>query len=152
MPIFLFLLFLIPGPQPADSLIDFSRLARAQGAQISLTDLEGLVLEGTLTSAGADALTMEFGNRQRVFTKDSIASADRVPDRAIDGLIKGALFGVLLGFVAASEPGDRTDFVCPFLMSSAIGWWIDDAKRNREPIYRASPKTLQPAVRLSLRF
>jgi hypothetical protein len=138
-------------PTSAESrLANFSRIAKAAGESISFITSDGMVREGLLVSASADAITMKFAGGEQVFSKSTIASVERMRDTTGDGALTGAAFGALLGvlFVAGGAPAEHV------LRSAAvygvIGWALDAANTNRQPLYRAS--SAGPTLRMSIRF
>jgi hypothetical protein len=68
-------------PTSAESrLANFSRIAKAAGESISFITSDGMVREGLLVSASADAITMKFAGGEQVFSKSTIASVERMRD------------------------------------------------------------------------
>ena len=155
---FLLLLFvLVPAPEPsAKAMMVFSRFARGAGKEISLVDKDGTVREGRLVSATADAVTMEFASGRRTFAKADVTSADRLRDSNTDGLIRGAVFGGVLGLIVfgAYDANPRGGVWLQVMGTyGAIGWTIDALNKNRQPIYRApAPAQAKPGLTFSLRF
>jgi hypothetical protein len=153
----LFLLFLLgPNGNGSESrLADFSRFTKAIGAEIAIVDREGIVREGVVMAASADEVTMSFSGTPKTFSRDAVASGERLRDGRRDGVIKGAIFGALAGFVVMqgypSEGSARAaGFVSTVAIYSGIGWVLDAAQTHREPIYRAQAPA--PGVKLSVRF
>lgn len=156
MGFLLLLIALIPGPKPSEqALMDFARFAKAIGEPIALVESDGAVREGRLAAAAADAVTMAFASGERVFQKDEIASADRLRDGTRDGFIKGALIGALLGVCITEAFGEGGDAGLTLRIAATygvLGWGLDAANKNRQPIYRAAGKPKQPAIKLAVRF
>ena len=140
-----------PGPS-AQALADFSRFSKAVGKPIALIDQEGAVREGMLASAAADSVTVAFAGGRRTFSQASIASAERLTDGVRDGIIKGALFGAVVGVFAAQGHDSQGSAVGGWFASvaiyGAIGAAIDASQTHRQPIYRAPAA----AMKVSLRF
>jgi len=132
----------LPGPS-ATALMDFSRMEKVIGQQIAIVDMDGAVREGRLVSATADQVTMDFGAGARVFGKTEIARAERLRDGVIDGIIRGALFGFVMGGLATQGCSSSSDgCVAEAVLGSmaiygTIGWALDAANANRQPIYRS---------------
>jgi hypothetical protein len=142
---------------PDHVLADFSRLAKAQGVEVSLVDRDGTVREGVLASATADQLTMQFGAGQKTFARAEVAAAERLRDGRKDGFIKGAIFGAITGVFAAQGLDSIEQGIAGWLGSvavyGAIGYALDAAQTHREPIYRArGTPAPPPPVKVSLRF
>ena len=129
---------------PDEVLADFSRLARAQGAEISLVDRDGAVREGRLASATVDQLTMQFGSGQKTFARTEVVAAERLRDGRKDGVIKGAIVGAIIGVFSLhgfDSPGQATAGLAGAIaFYGAIGYALDAAQTHREPIYRVQVK------------
>jgi hypothetical protein len=154
---FLLLAIIVPNPKPPDNVLaDFARLAKAQGAEISLVDRDGTVREGVLASATADQLTMQFGAGQKAFARTEVVAAERLRDGRKDGAIKGAIFGAITGLFAMQGFNKPEEGLAALAGSvaiySAIGYTLDAAQTHREPIYRAPGTPAPPPVKVSLRF
>jgi hypothetical protein len=154
MGLLIFLVVLIPTPQPsADTLMNFSRLSKAFGHEIALVDRNGTVREGRLVATTVDAATMEFASGTQVFTRDEITSVTRLKDSTRDGLIKGLLAGALLSAYVMGQlgaDGSGGMFLRATAAYGVMGWALDAANKNRQPVYRAPAKGA--AVKLTLRF
>ena len=149
----LLLLLFVPDHYSDAQLADFARLNKSVGTQIAIIDRDGVVREGLLAAATADALTMDFSGTTKTFSRDVIATAERLRDGRLDGTIKGALFGLLVGlYVAAEVPGDDTarSVATGMAIYGGIGWALDAAQNHRQPLYRAPAPS--PALKVSLRF
>ena len=125
-------------------------MSREEGEGISFVDREGTVREGVLIAASADAITMRFAGGEQVFAKSAIARVDRLRDGTGDGALKGAAFGVVLGFLYLGAGAGGDYFVGSVVAYSSIGWLIDAMNTNRQPIYRAPSPA--PALKVSIRF
>ena len=152
-PLLLLLVF-APGSSASDgALEDFARLATAVNSEIAIVDTDGAVREGILRSVSASELTMQFGSGERTFSRDAIASAERLRDRRLDGTIKGAIFGAVIGLLMSQAyeggAGAGSAFLASVAIYSGIGYAFDAAQTHREPIYRGPAK---PAAKISLRF
>ena len=156
MGLLLLLVALIPTPQPSDdALSNFSRLSTALGQEIALVERNGAVRQGRLMASTVDAATMEFASGAQVFSRGEIASVSRLKDGTRDGLIKGLLFGALLSLYITGELGGDASggaFLRATATYGAIGWALDAAKTNPQPIYRAAKPKQDAAIKLSLRF
>lgn len=149
----LLLLAFAPTSQPsATALADFSRLSKAAGQGIALVDLDGTVREGLLILATDEALTMRFAGGDRIFSRSTVTSAERLRDGNRDGAIKGALFGALIGAIAAQfDAGSSGEvFFKSVAVYGGIGWMLDASQKHRQPIYRAAAP--EPSLKVSLRF
>lgn len=156
-----FMLLAVTSPAKAEAgkLADFSRMSKAINAEVALVDAGGIVREGILTAATADAVTMRFAGNDRSFARAEVASAERVRDSTRDGLIKGMVFGAVTGVFAVQGLSTPSEGILAWFGSVAfyggIGWAIDAAQHHREPIYRAPgsvPAPKKPALTLAVRF
>jgi hypothetical protein len=137
---------------------DFSRFTKAIGAEIAIVDRDGIVREGLVTAASADELTLNFSGVEKTFARDAVASGERLKDGTRDGFIKGAIFGAVAATVAMqgynSQGSTRGNMAAGWVSAVAvyggIGWLIDAAQTNREPIYRSAAPA--PSLKLSMRF
>ena len=156
MGVLLLLVALIPAPPASERvLMDFSRLSKALGQEIALVERNGNLRQGRLVTTALDAATMEFASGSHVFSRDQIASVTRLKDSTKDGLIKGVIFGALLSLYVSGElGGDASNGMLLRTTATygAIGWALDAARTNPQPIYRAPKPKQDPSVKLSLRF
>jgi uncharacterized protein YcfJ len=154
---FVLLFFMGHGKVPESQLLDFSRFTEAIGAEIAIVDREGIVREGVVTAASADDVTMSFSGTPKTFSREVVASGERLRDGRRDGLVKGAVFGALVGLVvmqgySSGGASQAAGFVSAVAIYSGIGWALDAAQNNREPIYRSPAPAPAPGVKLSVRF
>ena len=154
LPVLLLMIF-VPAPPPsAAKLADFARFSKALGQPIAIVDPEGVVREGVLVAASANDVTMQFGSSERIFQRDVVASANRLRDGRRDGAIKGLIFGALNALAVSAEyqgRGQKAEIWATCLaLYGVLGYGIDAAVTNRQPLYKASLPP--PAVKVSLRF
>jgi hypothetical protein len=152
----LFVIFLAAPAAHAQGLEDFSNMSRAIGKEVSIVDQSGLVREGIVEAATADAVTLRFGSGTQSFPRATLASADRTRDRTTDGALKGAIFAAITGLLAVQgyPPGsDRGGMFAVHVATwTGIGWLFDAAQTHREPIYRAPAPAPMASLKLSFRF
>jgi hypothetical protein len=153
------LLTLAPSTPDAKKLADFSRMSKAIHMEVALIDSSGVIREGRLIAATADALTLATPSGQRSFQRAEIAGAERIRDGRRDGLIKGMVFGAVTGIFAVQGLRTPAQGVAAWFGSIAIyggvGWALDAAQTHREPLYRApaaNPAPQKPGLTLSVRF
>lgn len=169
----LFPVFLIAMAQPtqataqpaqgkaAQRLADFSRFSKAINKEISLVEADGTVREGVLVAADSDSITMKFASGARSFAHRQIASAERMKDERSDGAVNGLAWGLLLALMP-NQGLNSSDSYLAYIASSmvtfaAIGYVIDAAQTNRQPLYRAPAQQtagakLKPALSSLFRF
>ena len=106
-------------------------------------------------------MTISFSGTTKTFSRDLIARGERLRDGTRDGAIKGAIFGAVVGLAVARGYSDggasqAAGLVSAVAIYSGIGWALDAAQHNREPIYRVSPASNpgpEPGIKLlSVRF
>lgn len=147
------ILLAIPALQN-QNIEDFSRFSKSVGQQISLVDSHGVVREGLLAAATADAVKMQFAGGEKSFSRAEVMSAERLHEGTVDGAMKGAILGFVM--VALASQGTRNEAEAAKVawisvaVYSGVGWAIDAAQTHRPPIYRAALP--QPGVKMSLRF
>lgn len=151
-----------PTPEmSARRLGDFSRFAKAINQRIAVVDADGVVREGVLSAADGDQITVRFGTATRTFPRDRVASAERLRDGRIDGVIKGAFLGLVIaafGSQGLQSSDDASAYVGKTVLSfGAIGYLFDAAESNRQPLYHSgrrppSAAIAKPSLSLSFRF
>lgn len=152
----LIIIALAPTPQPSDAaLADFSRFSKALGQNVTLVDREGTVREGLVSSSTADSVTLAFGAGERIFARADVIKAERSRDGVKDGIIKGALFGGIVGVFAAQGYRSQNEAIAGWFGSvaiySGIGWAMDASQKHPETIYR-NASAPAAAVKLAVRF
>lgn len=157
----LLLLTVAVTPSGAQGLADFARFSQAINKEIALVEVDGTVREGVLVAAGPDGVTMKFASGTRSFSSSQIASAERMKDDRSDGAVKGVLWGLVLALLpnqGFSGSESYSGYIVKSMVAlGAIGYVLDAAATNRQPLYRAptqqttAPK-LTPALSLSFRF
>lgn len=152
----LFVMVLVTSAAHAQGLDDFANMARAIGKEVAIVDQSGVVREGIVEAATAEAVTMRFGSGTQSFPRTALARAERTRDGSADGALKGAIFAAITGLMAVQgyPPGsDRAGMLAMHVaVWSGIGWMFDAAQTHREPIYRAAAPAATAALKLSLRF
>jgi hypothetical protein len=158
----LLLLFAL-GKSPAQSeaaLADFSRFANAINQEIAIVDVDGIVREGVLASVADDHVSVRFRSGTKTFSRESVAAAERLNDGRRDGAIKGALIGAFMGAVMAEaynrHGGSKARvWATHVAIYGGIGFLLDGAQTNRQPIYRspiAAVQAKKASMSLSFRF
>jgi hypothetical protein len=141
-----------PTPSSLEHAVgDFGRFSEVINQQIALVEMDGTVREGIVQAASASELTMRFGSGEKTFQRDVIASAERLRDRRVDGTIKGAIFGTVMGLLVAQAYQDNAGaaILGSAVVYAGLGFALDAAQTHREPIYRGTPKA---AAKISFRF
>jgi hypothetical protein len=151
----LFVVFVAAPAAHAQGIEDFKSFSRAIGKEVSLVDRSGVIREGIVEAATADAVTLRFGSATSSFLRAEIASAERLKDQSSDGAIKGALWGLLVivlpnqGYASAGDAFAASwRIVAGFTVA---GYLLDAAQTHRQPLYRA-PSASPPTLKVSLRF
>jgi hypothetical protein len=148
----------LPDPsQSPDRLADFARLRKAVGEVVYLTDGNGQERRLTLLEAGEHEVTLSNGAQSIVMQKDAVFTVDRARDRTIDGLLKGAAIGLVMGLLVESEiPGSDGSIIASGMLAyGTVGYLLDRASTARQPLYRGRPSmpaSTHPAASIRFRF
>ena len=148
-------LIAVPGiPVSAGVLADFSRLQKAQNADVAVLDQTGIERIGRLMKATDTNVTLQFGSTTHTLERADVFSADRLRDSTKDGVVKGAIFGLLVGLIAMQGFDSSDQFpeavVASMTVYGGVGYLLDRAHTSRAPLYRA-PK-LQPPTPVTVRL
>lgn len=127
---------LLPGFTSADALADFGRFATAEGQEVAVVDMFGTERLGRIVAATDTNVTMGFGAGTHTFERADVLKADRLRDGNGDGLLKGAVIGALVGWLAAMDLGTARGFSSSIAVYGGMGFLLDAANKNREPLYR----------------
>lgn len=150
------LMLLVPSNAAEAQHTEFERFAKAMNETISIVDQEGLVHEGELVDVTPDAVSMKFGSTTEVFKRDQIARGERLSDRSTDGLVKGAIFGAVMGLLVLEAYPDAkvSSFVTSVSIYGGIGWLLDAGQTNRETLYQTpkKPSSKKAALTFAFRF
>jgi uncharacterized protein YcfJ len=136
----------VPAPlPPAEQLADFTRLAKAVDEEVYIVDSNGQERRVTLLEAGDQAVRFMVGQQTLEMSRDAIVRVDRVRDRNIDGIVKGALIGLLIGGIAeANTSGSEAYWLRGMLAYGGIGYLFDVGHVARQPVYRATVSAKTP--------
>jgi hypothetical protein len=143
----LFGIILLPDPGPRGAVLeDFTRIDRAVGESIYVVDRNGSERVGQVVGVDDRALRLQVGPQVFAIDRSAILAADRRRDRTTDGVIKGALFGLIAGLFAIQgtdgSGGEATRVVIGSMaIYGSIGYAFDRANHVRTPLYRA-PRTV----------
>ena len=118
---------------PAEARQD-PKLTDARGHQVAIIDTDKREWQGRLLEVGKDALTVELDSNARQFPIDTVKRVDVEGDRVIDGVIKGALFGGVLGALATAE---FRGALSGAMVYGLIGAGLDALNHCRHTVYRA---------------
>jgi hypothetical protein len=145
---------IMAAPDPTltpERLADFARLRKAIGQTVYVTDSNGQERRLTLLEAGEREVTFGTGAHSIVMQKDAVFTVDRSRDTTLDGTVKGAAIGLIMGLLTASayEESEGEIVLSGVLTYGAVGYLLDRANTARQPLYRARPvasaaQTLQP--------
>ena len=136
----------VPAPPPsADQLADFTRLAKAVDEEVYVVDSTGQERRVTLLEAGDQAVRFMVGQQTLEMSRDAIIRVDRVRDRNLDGIIKGALFGLLIGGIAEANTSSNGGYLLRGALAyGSIGYLLDVGHVARQPVYRATVSAKTP--------
>jgi hypothetical protein len=122
-------------------LADFARLHKALGQEVYVTDANGQERRLKLVDADDLEVTFSTGAQSIVMHRDAVFTIDRARDSTLDGTVKGAAIGLVMGLLVASElPESQGTIVASAVISyGAVGFMLDRANTSRQPLYRARP-------------
>lgn len=138
-PVLLFLVAPMPDP-PARMLKDFSRFSGAIGQEVTLIDSRGVSTKGIVEKATNEGVILRTGPGSKTFDRAEVASAERMKDSPIDGLIKGTIVGLVLTAGASQGYDSSTSWYAPMLSVGAfsgLGFLLDVTNDSPRPLYRA---------------
>jgi hypothetical protein len=139
----------------AQGLEAFLNISRAIGKEVSVVDRSGLIREGILEAATADAVTLRVGSATQWLLRADIASAERMKDESSDGALRGAIWALALALIPNQGWESAGDYLrsvaIAFVVFPTAGYLLDAAESNRQPLYRA-PSASSPTLKVSWRF
>jgi hypothetical protein len=133
----------VPAPSPsAERLADFTRIRDAVDEDVYLVDSAGQERRVTILQAGDQAVTVLVGQQSVQMNRDAIVRVDRARDTTTDGVIKGALVGLLVGWIAeANTPNANGRYLLQGALTYAgLGYLFDRGHVARQALYRATPR------------
>jgi len=117
-------------------------LSSARGRSVAVIDAASREWQGRLLSVAADAITVEIDSDAKQFPLSEVKRVDAHGDSVTDGLIKGALFGLLVSTFAH----DARFTVTSVAVYSVIGVGLDALNSCNHTVYRAPARTVQVKV------
>jgi hypothetical protein len=117
-------------------------LSSARGHAVAVIDADSREWQGRLLSVAADAITVEIDSDTKQFPLASVKRVDAHGDSVKDGLIKGALFGLLV----SSFVQDARFTLTSVGVYSVIGVGLDALNSCNHTVYRGPAKGLQIKV------
>ena len=151
----LFVMFVSAPAAHAQRLEDFSNMSRAIGKEVSIVDRSGLIREGIIEAATADAVTLRIGSASQRLLRADIASAERMKDESSDGARRGAIWALAVALIPNQGWTSAGDYLrgvaIAFVFFPTAGYLLDAAESNRQPLYRA-PSASSPTLKVSFRF
>jgi hypothetical protein len=129
----------VPAPSPsAERLADFSRIRDAIREEVYIVDSAGQERRVTIVQAGDQAVTVLVGQQSVQMNRDAIVGVDRARDTTTDGVIKGALIGLLVGLIAETNtPNPNGRYLLQGVITyGGLGYLFDRSHVSRQPLYR----------------
>ena len=122
-----------------EALGDVSRIRHALAETVYVVEDDGLERYGRLLQADSTKLTLAAGARAITIETDRVARVDRPRDRTIDGVVKGAAVGFILGVLGHQGlNGSARGFISGQMVAFAgLGYVLDVAHAKRTPVYQA---------------
>src|SRR5262245_28960698 len=117
-------------------------LNSAVGRSVAVIDVDSHEWQGRLLSVAKDAVTVEIESGTREFKLADVKRVDAHGDSVKDGLIKGALFGLLV----SSFVGDARFTVMSTLSYAVVGVGLDALNSCNHTVYRAPAVAAQVKV------
>jgi hypothetical protein len=118
-------------------------LRAARGHQVAVIDADSREWQGRLLEVAQDQLTIELDASPRLFTLDDVKRVDAHGDSVRDGLVKGALFGLLVGAIV----GDARTAAASSLSYALVGIGLDALNSCRHTVYRTPAATASIKLR-----
>jgi len=140
--IFPLVIGIIAAPTPLASsqeLTDFTRIQRALNQDVYLRDSSGQERVVSILGVGTDTVTVSIGRQWMTFNRDAVIAVDRVHDGNTDGVIKGALVGLILGSAieSAMSNGNGRYLLRGAITYGALGYLFDRQNVARQRVFRA---------------
>jgi hypothetical protein len=132
----------------AARLADFDRLAGKVGTEVYVVDVNGLERVGRLAAADASALRLKIPSGELLINKLEVTEVDRRRDSPLDGTIKGLIYGAIMAAVIDYGHGAQR-WLGPMAIYGGVGFLIDNAVTNREPLYRAHDAERRTVARVT---
>jgi len=109
-------------------------LSDARGRHVYVIDQESREWQGRLLDVSPEAIVLDIQSTSRQFTLAQITRVDAKGDSIKDGVIKGALFGLLLGavFGQSSDAAARGS-----LTWAVLGMGLDALHSHKDVVYKA---------------
>ena len=147
MPLVIGLITLPSPAAPSDRLSDFTRLGGLAREEVYVIDTAGQERRLTLVEAGDTAVKFLVGQQSLEMSRDAIVRVDRARDSNVDGVIKGVLFGLLVGAAAESNVSGANGryLLQGALAYGSIGYLFDRGHTVRQPVYRAPGPASSPS-------
>jgi hypothetical protein len=133
----------LPAPSPSDErLADFARIRKAVDEEVYLVDSAGQERRVTILQAGDRAVTVLVGQQSVQMSRDAVVRVERMRDTNVDGVIKGALLGLLVGLaIEANAPNGNGRFLLQGVLTyGGLGYLFDRGNVSRQPLYKAPPR------------
>jgi hypothetical protein len=129
----------LPAPSPsAERLADFTRIRDAVREEVYIVDSAGQEGRVTILQAGDQAVTVLVGQQSVQMSRDAIVGVDRARDTTTDGVIKGALIGLLVGLIAETNTpnADGRYLLQGVVTYGGLGYLFDRGHVSRQALYR----------------
>lgn len=137
----------VPAPEPpAHELANIDRLRRALQQEVYLIDTTGQERVVRILEVGTDAVTIAVVQQSSTLQHDRILAVDRAKDSKLDGTVRGALVGLILGGLIESGVGNGggRHVLAGAVTYGLVGYLFDRAAASRQKLYRADAAPPEP--------
>lgn len=139
---------LVVMPFPASAQTAPNKLDSAEGQLVFVVDSDSREWQGKLIKVSADALEIDGESGVRRFELSNVKRVDSDGDRVLDGLLKGAVFGALMGAVFSSNDYRGQAMVGGAMVYGLIGLGVDALNSSKHTVYRGAAK---PAPQIAMK-
>ena len=115
------------------------KLGSAEGQHVFVIDADSREWQGKLIKVSADALEIDGESGVRRFDLHNVKRVDSDGDRLHDGVIKGAVFGALMGMIFSTSEFRAQAMVGAGVSYALVGLCMDAMNNSKQTVYRGTP-------------
>ena len=143
-----FAMMLVAAPAFAQTA-STQKLGSAEGQHVFVIDADSREWQGKLIKVSADALEIDGESGLRRFDLQNVRRVDSDGDNLRDGVIKGAVFGALMGMIFSTGEFRAQAMVGASVSYALVGLCMDAMNHSKQTVYRGKP-TPAPQVAMKL--